>query len=153
MKGKSNDLNHDLTFSAHTINCVCYSISSTFLVYITLPRRQNGKLMALAWHCNALVSKLNSDILETREPNSGFKINMWSVNDGATWNSLCWVSRWCPVSFRQKDQISSKPCPSLVCTVNTTDLGLFLKTKENLSYRYLTVSWVLHHWRTTRCIK
>ena len=24
-KGKTHDLNHDLTFSAHTINCVCHS--------------------------------------------------------------------------------------------------------------------------------
>ena len=27
-----NDLNHDLTFSAHTINCVCHSIRSMFRV-------------------------------------------------------------------------------------------------------------------------
>ena len=26
MEGKTRDLNHDLTFSAHTINCVCHSI-------------------------------------------------------------------------------------------------------------------------------
>ena len=32
MKGKSHDLNHDLTFSAHTINCVCHSIRSMFRV-------------------------------------------------------------------------------------------------------------------------
>ena len=30
MKGKTHDLNHDLTFSAHTINCVCHSIRSMF---------------------------------------------------------------------------------------------------------------------------
>ena len=29
---KSHDLNHDLTFSAHTINCVCQSIRSMFRV-------------------------------------------------------------------------------------------------------------------------
>ena len=32
MKGKTHDLNHDLTFSAHTINCVCHSIRSMFRV-------------------------------------------------------------------------------------------------------------------------
>ena len=32
MKGKTHDLNHDLTFSAHTINCVCHSIMSMFRV-------------------------------------------------------------------------------------------------------------------------
>ena len=32
MKGKTRDLNHDLTFSAHTINCVCHSIRSMFRV-------------------------------------------------------------------------------------------------------------------------
>ena len=30
MKGKTHDLNHYLIFSAHTIYCVCYSISSMF---------------------------------------------------------------------------------------------------------------------------
>ena len=30
MKGKTHDLNHDLTFSAQTINCVCHSIMSIF---------------------------------------------------------------------------------------------------------------------------
>ena len=29
---KTLDLNHDLTFSAHTINCVCHSIRSMFRV-------------------------------------------------------------------------------------------------------------------------
>ena len=41
MKGKTDDLNHDLTFSAHTINCVCHSIRSIFRVlgiYITLSK-------------------------------------------------------------------------------------------------------------------
>ena len=33
MKGKTHDLNHDLTFSAHTINCVCHSIRSMFRVF------------------------------------------------------------------------------------------------------------------------
>jgi hypothetical protein len=36
VKGKPHDLNHDLTFSAHTINytinCVCHSIRSMFRV-------------------------------------------------------------------------------------------------------------------------
>ena len=32
MKGKTHDLNHDLTFSAHTINCMCHSIRSMFRV-------------------------------------------------------------------------------------------------------------------------
>ena len=32
LKGKTHDLNHDLTFSAHTINCVCHSIRSMFRV-------------------------------------------------------------------------------------------------------------------------
>ena len=32
MKGKTHDLNHDLTFSAHTFNCVCHSIRSMFRV-------------------------------------------------------------------------------------------------------------------------
>ena len=32
MKGKTHDLNHDLTFSAHTNNCVCHSIRSMFRV-------------------------------------------------------------------------------------------------------------------------
>ena len=32
MKLKTHDLNHDLTFSAHTINCVCHSIRSMFRV-------------------------------------------------------------------------------------------------------------------------
>ena len=32
MKGKTHDLNHDLTFSAQTINCVCHSIRSMFRV-------------------------------------------------------------------------------------------------------------------------
>ena len=32
MKGKTHDLNHDLTFSALTINCVCHSIRSMFRV-------------------------------------------------------------------------------------------------------------------------
>ena len=31
-KRKTLDLNHDLTFSAHTINCVCHSIRSMFRV-------------------------------------------------------------------------------------------------------------------------
>ena len=30
MKEKTHDLNHDLTFSANTINCVCHSIRSMF---------------------------------------------------------------------------------------------------------------------------
>ena len=32
VKGKTHDLNHDLIFSAHTINCVCHSIRSMFRV-------------------------------------------------------------------------------------------------------------------------
>ena len=32
MKVKTHDLNHDLTFYAHTINCVCNSIRSMFRV-------------------------------------------------------------------------------------------------------------------------
>jgi hypothetical protein len=32
VKGKTHDLNHDLTFSAHTINYVCHSIRSMFRV-------------------------------------------------------------------------------------------------------------------------
>ena len=32
MKEKTHDFNHDLTFSAHTINCVCHSIRSMFRV-------------------------------------------------------------------------------------------------------------------------
>ena len=32
MKGKTHDLNHDLTFSAHTINCVCHSVRLMFRV-------------------------------------------------------------------------------------------------------------------------
>ena len=32
MEGKTHDLNHDLTFSAHTFNCVCHSIRSMFRV-------------------------------------------------------------------------------------------------------------------------
>ena len=32
VKGKTHDLNHDLTFSAHTISCVCHSIRSMFRV-------------------------------------------------------------------------------------------------------------------------
>ena len=32
MKGKTHDLSHDLTFSAHTINCMCHSIRSMFRV-------------------------------------------------------------------------------------------------------------------------
>ena len=31
-KKKTHDLNHDLTFSTHTINCVCHSIRSMFRV-------------------------------------------------------------------------------------------------------------------------
>ena len=31
-KEKIHDLNHDLTFSAHTINCVCHRIRSMFRV-------------------------------------------------------------------------------------------------------------------------
>ena len=31
-RSKTHDLNHDLTFSAHTINCVCYNIRSMFRV-------------------------------------------------------------------------------------------------------------------------
>ena len=30
---KTHDLNHDLTLSAHTINCVCHSIRSMFRVH------------------------------------------------------------------------------------------------------------------------
>ena len=30
--GKTHDLNHDLTLSAHTINCVCHIIRSMFRV-------------------------------------------------------------------------------------------------------------------------
>ena len=32
MKGKTHVLNHDLTFSAHTINCVCHNVMSMFRV-------------------------------------------------------------------------------------------------------------------------
>ena len=32
VKGKTYDSNHDLRFFAHTINCVCHSIRSTFRV-------------------------------------------------------------------------------------------------------------------------
>jgi hypothetical protein len=32
VKGKNHDLKHDLTFSAHTINCVCHSIRAIFRV-------------------------------------------------------------------------------------------------------------------------
>ena len=32
MKGNTHELNHDLSFSAHTINCVCHSIRSMFRV-------------------------------------------------------------------------------------------------------------------------
>ena len=32
MKGKTHDLNHNLKFSAHIINCVCHSIRSMFRV-------------------------------------------------------------------------------------------------------------------------
>ena len=32
VNGKTHDLNHDLTFSARTINCVCHSIRSMFRV-------------------------------------------------------------------------------------------------------------------------
>ena len=34
MKGKTHDLNHDLTFSAHTIDCMCHSIRSMFRVLV-----------------------------------------------------------------------------------------------------------------------
>ena len=32
-KDKTHDLNHDLTFSANTINCVCHSMRSMFRVF------------------------------------------------------------------------------------------------------------------------
>ena len=32
MKGKTHELNHDLTFSAHIINYVCHSIKAMFRV-------------------------------------------------------------------------------------------------------------------------
>jgi glycine cleavage system regulatory protein len=32
LKSETNDLNHDLTFSAHTIKCECHSIRSMFRV-------------------------------------------------------------------------------------------------------------------------
>ena len=44
MKAITHDLNHDLTFSAHTINCVCHSIGSMFGVlgiYSFDPRTDN----------------------------------------------------------------------------------------------------------------
>ena len=31
-EGKTHDINNALTFSAHTINCVCHSISSMFRI-------------------------------------------------------------------------------------------------------------------------
>ena len=45
MKGKTQDLDHDLTFSAHAINCVCHSIRSMFRVlgiYNFAPQRKHS---------------------------------------------------------------------------------------------------------------
>ena len=36
MKGKTHDSNHDLTFSAHTINCVCHSKRLMFRVVVVV---------------------------------------------------------------------------------------------------------------------
>ena len=46
VKGKPHDLNHDLTFSAHTINCVCHSIRSMFIVLdmYNFEHRAKGKI-------------------------------------------------------------------------------------------------------------
>ena len=50
MKGKIHDLNHDLTFSAHTINFVCHSIRSMFKVL---------DLLATQWAMFSLITKPN----------------------------------------------------------------------------------------------
>ena len=50
MKGKSHDLNHDLTFSAHTINYVCHSIRSMFRVLGVYNFVQSANLQFILSH-------------------------------------------------------------------------------------------------------
>ena len=58
---KTHDLNHDLTFSANTINCVCHSIRSMFRV--------------LGIHNFAVSTKMNDNVASgfvfVRQPSPG----------------------------------------------------------------------------------
>ena len=47
MKGETHDLNHDLTFSAHTIHCVRHSIRSMFRVLCIYNFATNQDLIIL----------------------------------------------------------------------------------------------------------
>ena len=53
MKEITRDLNRDLTFSAHTINCVCHSIRSMFRVLgiynFALEGTRNGHSQRSYW--------------------------------------------------------------------------------------------------------
>jgi hypothetical protein len=51
---KNHDLNHDLTFSAHTINCVCHSLRSMFRVLWVYNFDQNIKLVTTYVECTNL---------------------------------------------------------------------------------------------------
>ena len=61
MKGKTHDLNHDLTFFAHTINCVCHSITSMFRV-LGIYNFGNVQNHTMVDHFRAIVAELDSRV-------------------------------------------------------------------------------------------
>ena len=58
VKGKTHDLNHDLTFSAHTINCVCHSIRSMFRVLVMYNFGKDDRKKILMENLQMATSKL-----------------------------------------------------------------------------------------------
>ena len=63
MKGKTHDLNHDLTFYANIINCVCHSIRSMFRVlgmYNFAPTMYPNNFQILFLYIKTLKMKIHS---------------------------------------------------------------------------------------------
>ena len=84
MKGKTHDLNHDLTFSAHIINCVCHSIRSMFgvlgiynFVFCTKKKQKRKEKKEYSIH-NIISGLLNSMVWKENEE-SGWCTNLCTL--------------------------------------------------------------------------
>jgi hypothetical protein len=82
VKWKTHDLNHDLTFSVCTINCVCHSIRSMFRVFgiynfvvgsevglyrTSRPVRNSGKFSKSEWSGNWMFSFPDASLLTVKK--------------------------------------------------------------------------------------
>ena len=92
VKGKTHDLNHDLTFYAHTINCVCHSIRSMFRVlgiynFALRTFILGGKLVmcwmtCTNWNHLRLRRRFFS---EAQVPSKQLEYDVWIIADSIFW--------------------------------------------------------------------